>query len=48
MDCRNPSFGLTTKAKAYKGAGQEGSSKVTSHVPESAGKCEGMKPCIFK
>jgi len=31
-----------TKAKAYKGASQEGSPGVTFHVPESVGKCEGM------
>jgi hypothetical protein len=28
LTCRNPSLGLTTKARAYKVAGQEGSSKV--------------------
>ncbi len=33
-----------TKARAYKSAGQEGSSKVTSHVPGSVGECEGMNP----
>jgi hypothetical protein len=48
MDCHNPSFGLAIEARAYKGVGQEGSSEVTSHVPESAGECEGMKPHIFK
>jgi hypothetical protein len=40
--CRNPSLGLTTKARAYKVAGQEGSSGVTPHVFENARECEGM------
>jgi hypothetical protein len=40
--CHNPSLGLTTKAKACKGAGQEGSSGITSHVLENAKECEGM------
>jgi hypothetical protein len=40
--CRNPSFGLTTKARACKGAGQEWSPKVTFHAPESVGEGEGM------
>jgi hypothetical protein len=40
--CRNPSLGLATKAKAYKGAGQERSSGITSQTPRSVGKCEGM------
>jgi hypothetical protein len=35
--CRNPSLGLATKARAYKGEGQEGSSRITSHAPESVG-----------
>jgi hypothetical protein len=42
--CHNPNLGLTTKAKACKGAGQEGSPGVTSHAPESVGKCEWMNP----
>jgi len=40
--CHNPSLGLATKARACKVTGQEGSSGVTSHVPWSVGKCEGM------
>jgi hypothetical protein len=32
--CCNPSFGLAIKARAYKGAGQEWSSRVTLHAPE--------------
>jgi len=35
--CRNPSLGLATKAKVYKGVGQKGSLGVTSHVPGSVG-----------
>jgi len=42
--CHDPSLGLTTKAKTYKGAGQEGNPRVTSHAPESEGECEGMNP----
>jgi len=37
-----------TKARACKGAGQEGSSKVTPHAPVSVGKCEGMNPHTSK
>jgi hypothetical protein len=33
-----------TKAKAYKGVGQEGSPEVTSHTPGNVGECEGMNP----
>jgi hypothetical protein len=40
--CHNPSFGLTTKARACKVTGQEGSSEVTSHVSGSAKECEWM------
>jgi len=46
--CRNPSFGLATKAKACKVAGQEGSPRVTLHAPGSVGKCEGMNPHTSK
>jgi len=42
--CRNPNLGLATKARVYKGGGQEWSSKVTFHAPKSVGKCEGMNP----
>jgi hypothetical protein len=44
LKCCNPSLGLTTKARACKGAGQEGSPGVTSHAPRSVVKCEGMNP----
>jgi hypothetical protein len=37
-----------TKARAYKGAGQEESPRVTSHAPGSAKECEGMNPHILK
>jgi len=41
-ECRDLSFGLMTKARAYKGAGQEGSPIITFHTPRSVGECEGM------
>jgi hypothetical protein len=40
--CHNLSLGLATKARAYKGEGHEGSSKVTSHAPGSVEECEWM------
>ncbi len=46
--CRNPSFGLVTKARACKVMGQEGSSGVTPHDPGNVGKCEGMNLHIPK
>jgi hypothetical protein len=39
---RNPSLRLATKARAYKGAGQEGSLGVTFNAPGSVRQCEGM------
>ncbi len=39
---RNPSLGLATKVRACKGAGQEGSPRITSHAPGNVGECEGM------
>jgi hypothetical protein len=42
--CCNLSLGLMTKARAYKGAGQEGSPGVTSYAPGNVGDCEGMNP----
>jgi len=44
ISCHNPNRGLVTKAKACKGEAQEGSPRVTSHVPMSVGECEGMNP----
>jgi hypothetical protein len=56
--CRDPSFGLVTKAKGLQGCGPRGSSGVktrgslgvktrrspgvTSHIPGSVRKCEGV------
>jgi hypothetical protein len=37
-------LGLVTKARAYKGANQEGSPEVTSHAPRNVGECEEMNP----
>jgi hypothetical protein len=42
--CRNPSFGLATKAKGLQGCGPRESPRVTSHTPKSVGKCEGVNP----
>jgi hypothetical protein len=42
--CRNPSFGLATKAKGLQGCGPKGSLGVTSGTPGSVGKCEGVNP----
>jgi hypothetical protein len=47
-NCRNPSFGLATKAKGLQGGGPKGSPGVTSGTPRSVGKCEGMNPHIPK
>jgi hypothetical protein len=43
-NCRNPSFGLATKAKGLQGCGPKGSPGVTSWTPGSVGKCEGVNP----
>jgi len=43
-ECRNPSLGLTTKAKGYRVVGQEGSPRVMPHALGSARECEGMDP----
>jgi hypothetical protein len=42
--CHNPSLGLATKARACKGASQEGSPGITSHAHGSVGECERMNP----
>jgi hypothetical protein len=42
--CRNPRLRLTTKTRACKNVGQEGSPRVTFHAPGSAKGCEGMNP----
>ncbi len=46
--CHNPNLGLTTKARACKVAGQEGSPGDASHAPRNVGKCEGMNPHTSK
>jgi hypothetical protein len=43
-DCRNLNFGLTTKVRACKVAGQKRSPGITFHAPRSVGECEGMNP----
>jgi hypothetical protein len=47
-NCRNFSLELTIKARAYKGAGQKGSLRVTSHAPKNVAKCERMNSHTFK
>jgi hypothetical protein len=42
--CRNPSFGLATKAKGLQGCGPRESPGITSHTLGSVGKYEGMNP----
>jgi hypothetical protein len=44
LECRNPSFGLATKAKGLQGCGPKGSPGVTSGTLGSVGKCEGVNP----
>lgn len=39
--CHDPSFGLTTNAKAYKGVGQKRNLRFTFHAPRSVAGCEG-------
>jgi hypothetical protein len=46
--CYNLNLGFATKAKACKGASEEGSPRVTSHVPGNVGKCGGMNLHIPK
>ncbi len=45
-ECHNLSLGLTTKAMAYKGEGQKGSPKITSHALRNVEECEGMNPTL--
>jgi len=42
--CRNPSFGLATKAKGLQGCRPRGSPGITSHTLGSVGKCEKVNP----
>jgi hypothetical protein len=43
-NCCNLNLRFATKARDYKGVGQEGSMGVTSHAPGSVGECERMNP----
>ncbi len=43
-ECGNPSLGLTTKARACKVVGQEGSPGIMPHAHGSARECEGTNP----
>ncbi len=45
--CRNPCFGLATKAKVYKVVGQEWGSGVTSHAPRSAKSAKSAREWTF-
>jgi hypothetical protein len=42
--CRNPTLGLTTKARACKSASQESNPGITFHAFGSVGACEGVNP----
>ncbi len=44
INCRNLRLGFATKARACKGAGEEGSLGITSCAPGRVGECEGMTP----
>jgi hypothetical protein len=44
VECRNPSFGLATKAKGLQRCGPRGIPRITSHTPGSVGKCERVNP----
>ncbi len=46
--CRNPCFGLATKAKGLQGCGPRESPGVKSHIPGSVRKCEGVNLHIPK
>ncbi len=42
--CRNPGFGLATKAKGLQECGPKGNPGVASQTPGNVKKCEGMNP----
>jgi len=42
--CCNPNHGLATKAKGLQGCGRRGNPGVTSHIPGTVRKCEGVNP----
>jgi hypothetical protein len=46
--CRNPSFGLATKAKGSQGGGPRESPRVTSHTLGSVGKCPKTSNSDFR
>jgi hypothetical protein len=46
--CHNLNLRLMTKVKAYKGAGQEWSPKVTFYAPGGVGECEALNPRTSK
>jgi len=48
ISCHNLNLGLTTKARACKGAGQKGSPGIAFHAPGNVGECEGMNPHTSK
>jgi len=45
---RNLRFGLGTKAKGLQGCEPKESPGITSHIPGSVGKCEGVNPHTSK
>jgi len=44
VGCRNPNFGLATKARGCKVVSHKGSLGVMPHAPRSARECEGINP----
>ncbi len=42
--CQNFNLRLMTKVKAYKGAGQEWSPRVTFYAPGGVGECQALNP----
>ncbi len=46
--CRNPSLGLTTKARGLQSYKPRGSSGVTPHAPGSVGRCDGVNLYTLK
>ncbi len=42
IKCRNPNFGLATKAKGLQGCEPKESPGITSHIPGSVKKSEGV------
>ncbi len=44
LPCHNSNFGLVTKAKGLQGCEPRESTGVTSHIPRTVEKCEGVDP----